>query len=52
MVQTLMESFDTNTALLAQFSKFDVNTLKVRTSFGDEDEYLESMEADLRINQG
>jgi hypothetical protein len=52
MVQTLMESFDTNAALLARFSKFDVNTLKVMMSFGDEDEYLKSMEADLGINQG
>jgi hypothetical protein len=51
-VQTLMESFDTDAALLAWFSKFDVNTLKDKTSFGDEDEYLKIMEADLGINQG
>jgi hypothetical protein len=52
MVQTLMESIDTEAALIAQFLTFDVNTLEVRTTFVDEDDYLESMEADLSINQG
>jgi hypothetical protein len=52
MVQTLMESFNTNAALLARFSKFDDITLKVKTSFCDEDQYLKSMEADLGIDQG
>jgi hypothetical protein len=52
IVQTLMESFDTEAALIAQFLTFDVNTLEVRTTFADEDDYLESMEADLGINQG
>jgi hypothetical protein len=52
MVQTLMESFNTEAALMAQFLTFDVNTIEVRTTFADEDDYLESMEADLSINQG
>ncbi len=52
MVQTLMESFNTEAARIAQFLTFDVNTLEVRTTFADEDDYLESMEADLGINQG
>ena len=52
MVIKLMESFDTEAALITQFSTFDVNTLEVRTMFADEDEYLESMEADLGIKQG
>ncbi len=52
MVQTFMESFNTDAALLARFSKFDANTFEVTTSFCDEDEYLKSMEADLRIDQG
>jgi hypothetical protein len=52
MVQSLMESFDTNAALLTWFSKFDVNTLEVKTSFCDQYEYLESMEAELGIDQG
>jgi hypothetical protein len=47
-----MESFDTEAALITQFSTFDVNTLEVRTMFADEDDYLEHMEADLGINQG
>ncbi len=52
MVQTLMESFNTEAALIAQFLTFDVNTLEVRTTFADEDDYLESKEADLGINLG
>jgi hypothetical protein len=52
MVQTLMESFDTEATLIAQFLTFDVNTLEVRMTFADENDYLESMEADLGINQG
>ncbi len=47
-----MESFDTEATFIAHFFKFAVNTLEVRTMFADEDEYLESMEADLGIKQG
>ncbi len=52
MVQTLMESFDTKATLIARYATFDVNTLEVKTTFADEDDYLENMEADLGINQG
>jgi hypothetical protein len=52
MVQTLMESFNTEAALIAQFLTFNANALEVRTTFADENDYLESMEADLGINQG
>jgi hypothetical protein len=52
MVRKLMESFDIDAALLAQFLEFDPLTLTVMTTFGDVDEQLESVEADLGINQG
>jgi hypothetical protein len=51
MVQKLMESFDVNAALLARFSEFDSTTLTVTTTFGDVNEQLESIEADLGIDQ-
>jgi hypothetical protein len=47
-----MESFDVNAALLAQFSELDSTTLTVTTTFGDVDKQLESLEADLGIDQG
>ncbi len=52
MVRKLMESFDIDAALLAQFSEFDPLTLTITTAFGDVDEQLESIEADLGIDQG
>jgi hypothetical protein len=52
MVQKLMESFDVNTALLARFSEVNSTTLTVTTTFGDVNEQLESVEADLGIDQG
>ncbi len=52
MVRKLMESFDIDAALLAQFLEFDPLTLTVTTTFGDVDEQLESVKADLGINQG
>jgi hypothetical protein len=51
MVQKLMESFDVDAGLLVPFSKFNLVTLIVLTSFGEVNE-LESVKADLRINQG
>ncbi len=47
-----MESFDIDAALLARFSEFDPLTLTVMTTFGDIDDQLESIEANLGINQG
>jgi hypothetical protein len=52
MVQKLMESFDINAALLAHFSEFNLITLPVQMTFGDVDEQLDSVEADLGIDQG
>jgi hypothetical protein len=52
MVQKLMESFDVNAALLACFSDFDLITFTVQTTFGDVNEQLDSIKADLGINQG
>ncbi len=51
MVQKLMESFDVDAVLLACFSKFDLVTLTVLPTFGDANEQLESVEANLGINQ-
>jgi hypothetical protein len=51
-VQSLMESFDTQQALFSRYSTFDPATLVVDTEFGETDEQLESMEADLGIDQG
>ncbi len=53
-VQSLMESFDFDTqqALFSRYSTFDLATLVVDTEFGETDEQLESMEADLGIDQG
>jgi hypothetical protein len=47
-----MESFDANQAIFSQYSTFDPNTLTVEAEFGDTDKQLESMEADLGIDQG
>jgi hypothetical protein len=52
MVCKLMESFDVHAALLACFSEFDSTTLTVRTTFGDSNEQLDSVEANLGIDQG
>ncbi len=52
MVRKLMESFDVDAALLARFSEFDSATLFVMNTFGDSDEQLDSVEADLGIDQG
>jgi hypothetical protein len=51
-IKSLMESFDTDAALLARFFSFDPDTLEVNTQFGDVDEYFKGMKADLGINQG
>ncbi len=51
-VQSLMESFDTQQALFSRYSTFDPVTLVIDTEFGEMDEQLESMEADLGIDQG
>jgi hypothetical protein len=52
MVCKLMESFDVDATLLARFSEFDPATLKVTTTFGDVDKQLDSVEANLGIDQG
>jgi hypothetical protein len=51
-VQSLIKSFDTQQALFSRYSTFDPATLVVVTEFGEMDEQLESMEADLGIDQG
>ncbi len=51
-VQSLMESFDTQQALLSKFSSFDPVTLEVDCEIGDVDDQLEGIEAYLGINQG
>jgi hypothetical protein len=52
MVQKLMESLDVDAALLARFSEFDPITLTVKTTFGNIDEQLDSVKANLGIDQG
>jgi hypothetical protein len=52
MVCKLMESFDVDATLLARFSKFDSITLTVMTTFCDSDKQLDSVEANLGIDQG
>jgi hypothetical protein len=47
-----MESFDVDAALLAHFLEFNLQTLIVKTTFGDVDEQLNSVEADLGIDPG
>jgi hypothetical protein len=49
-VQTLMESFKIHQVGLTHFSTFDPESLVVTTKFGETDELLESMEADLVID--
>jgi hypothetical protein len=51
MVRKLMESFDTDAAKLAGLSSFDPETLTVHTRYGDVDEQLEGVEAELGIDQ-
>ncbi len=51
MVQKPMESFDVDAALLAHFLEFNTMTLFATTKFGDEDEQLNGIEADLGIYQ-
>jgi hypothetical protein len=43
MVQSSMESFDTQHALLSKFSSFDLVTLEVECEFGDVDDQLEGI---------
>jgi hypothetical protein len=52
MVQKLMESFDVDAALLACFFEFDYATLTVMTTFGDSNEQLYRVEANLGIDPG
>jgi hypothetical protein len=52
MVQSLMESFDTNQAIFSQYLTFNPDTLTIEAEFGDTDKELESMESDLGIDQG
>ncbi len=47
-----MESFDTQQALFSRYSTLDPATLVVDTEFREMDEQLESMEANLGIDQG
>ncbi len=51
-VQSLMESFDTQQALLSKFSTFDLVTLEVKCEFANVNDQLEGIEANLGINQG
>jgi hypothetical protein len=52
MIKELMESFNIHAAALTRFLVFDPNTLEVQTGLDDEDNFLESVEADLGIDQG
>ena len=52
MVRKLMESFNTDAAKLAGLSIFDPETLTVHTRYGDVDEQLDGVEAELGIDQG
>jgi hypothetical protein len=52
MVQKLTESFDVDAGLLVRFSKFNLITLIVLTTFGEVNEQLENIKANLGINQG
>jgi hypothetical protein len=51
MIKKLMESFDINAAKLAGLSTFDVATLMVYMEYGNVDEQLKHIKANLRINQ-
>jgi hypothetical protein len=52
MVQKWMESFDVDEALLVRFTKFDPETLTLKTGLGDIDKQLERDKTNLGINQG
>jgi hypothetical protein len=52
MVRKLMESFDIDSALLARYSVLDPLSLEVQTGLDDKDDQLESVKADLGIDQG
>ncbi len=52
MVQKLMESFDIDAALLACSSKFDPIALTVNMTFFDINKQLDSVKANLEIDQG
>ena len=47
--QTVMESFCTDSALLAGFSSFDPSTLEVTTEFPDEDSFLDDVEEEYGL---
>jgi hypothetical protein len=51
MIKRLMESFDTDAAKLAGYSKFVAETMEVHTSFGDVNKQLVGIEVKLGINQ-
>ncbi len=52
MIKKLMESFETDVAKLTGLSRFDAETLTVHTQYGDVDEQLDGVEAELGINNG
>jgi hypothetical protein len=52
MITKLMESFTIDAAALAEFLVFDPATLEIQTGLDDKDDFLESVEADLGIDQG
>jgi hypothetical protein len=51
MVRNLMESLDINTAKLAAFLEFNVNTMMVITKYSDVDDQLDDLEANFGIHQ-
>ncbi len=51
MIKKLMESFDTDAAKLAGYSKFDAETMEVHTRFVDIDEQLDGIDVEMGINQ-
>ena len=49
--QTLMEGFETDAALMARFSVFNVRTMTIQAEFVDNDNFLEEMAADMDLDE-
>jgi hypothetical protein len=49
--QTLMEGFETDAALMAKFSVFDVENMTIQAEFVDQDNFLEDMAAEMDLDE-
>ena len=49
--QTLMEGFETDAALMAKFSVFDVQNMTIQAEFVDQDIFLEDMAAEMELDE-